>query len=270
MKLEVRRHADLMPQLAEHLQKAFIMKQLLGFILLTMMCGARLAAAANIHEDMVALDRALIPVLVLLAEGQGELSSKAMRVARGRWAAFRNEYQDMKTADADWRRDIQRVDALFWEAYTVIDGGRQLALAQAPLERAIATLVNLRRRNRLEHYFDRVMAFREPLNAIVSPAQGKAPADEKARLIRASYATARQAWERVLGGEPGAGYRLTVNESARLQDRLDVETAALDALGKALDANDPAAIVAAAAATMPPFIGVYNSFGDFHALIWAP
>lgn len=244
------------------------MRQLFGLLLLTVICGVPIADAADIREDMVALDRACIPVLVLSSEGHADFALKAMRVARSRWASFKDRYYKINTTDADWRKDLDRVDALFWEAYTIIDGGRQLALVQEPLERVNVIMTNLRRRNRIDHYFDRVTAFREPLNAIVSAAQGKAPAEEAVSLIRTSFATAREAWERVLSGEPGTGYRLTLGEREALQTKLDLETAALEALGKALAANDRAAIIAAAVAMRPPFIGIYNSFGDFHSLIW--
>jgi hypothetical protein len=244
------------------------MRQLLGLLLLTVICSAPLARAADIREDMVMLDRAVIPALVLTTENRPDLALKAMRAARSKWAAFKERYYNFKTTDADWRRDFDRVDALMWEAHTIIDGGRQVALAQAPLERVNAVMGNLRRRNGIDHYFDQVTAVRAPLNAIVGAAETKAPADDAVTRIRASYETVRQAWERMVSSEPSTGYQLTSGERETLQARLELETAALEALGKALAGNDRAAIIAAAAAIKLPFSGVYNFFGDFHALMW--
>ena len=244
------------------------MRPLFRLLLLTLICNAPVARAADIREDMVALDRAVIPVLVLSSEGQAVLAFKAMRVARSKWTTFKERHFQTNAKDADWKKDLDRVDALMWEAYTIIDGGRQVALAQEPLERVNVIMASLRQRNRINHYFDHLTAFRQPLNALVGAAQAKVPAEDAVSRIRTSFATAKEAWERVVSAEPGTGYQLTSGEREALQAKVDLETAALAALGKALDASDRAAIIAAAAATSPPFVGIYTSFGDFHGLIW--
>lgn len=244
------------------------MRQLFGLLLLTVICSVPIADASDIGEDMVELDQAYIPVLVLMSEGRADLAIKAMRVARDRWASFKNKNYKLNTTDANWRKDLDLVDALIWEAQSIIEGGRQLALAHESLERMNKIMMNLRRRNGIDHYFDRVTAFRDPLNAIVAAAQGKMPPGDAVSLIRTSFASAMQAWELVLAADPGPGYRLTSRERDALRAKLNLETAALEALGKALAANDQSAIIAAAVATRPPFRGVYNSFGDFHGFIW--
>jgi hypothetical protein len=245
------------------------MRQLLGLLVLAAICTIPIANAANISEDMVALDRACIPVLVLVQEGRPELALKAVRALRDSWMAFKQQHYKIITKDADWQKDLDRVDALVWEAYTLIDGGRQISLAQEPLERINVIMANLRHRNQIDHYFDRVLAFREPLNVIVRAARSEPPAANVVELIRTSFAAATTAWARVLATDPGAGYRLSMQEHEVLRAKLELETAALDSLGKALAANDRTAIIAAAIAAWPPFIGIYNSFGDFHALMWA-
>lgn len=244
------------------------MRGMLGLLVLALMFGAPIARAADIREDMVALDRAWIPALVLASEARADLALKAMRVARSRWAAFKDRYYTFKTTDADWRRDFDRVDALIWEAHTIIDGGRQVTLARESLERVNRIMTNLRRRNGIDHFFDHVNAFREPLDAITVAAQDTTPATDAVDRIRASFATARSAWERVRSAEPGTGYRLTSAEREAINTRLGLQTAALEALGKALAAGDRAAIIASAVATRPPFAALYNSFGDFHGLLW--
>jgi hypothetical protein len=242
------------------------MRQLIGLLLLTMICSAPLARAADIREDMVTLDRAVIPALVLSSDGRADLALKAMRAARSTWTSFKARYYEFKSKDPDLKKDLDRVDALMWEAHTIIDGGRQVALAQEPLERVTVVMANLRRRNGIDHYLDHLTAFRQPLNAIVAAAQSKAPADDAVNQIRAAYATASEAWKSVLAAEPSTGYQLTSGEREALQAKVDLETAALAALGKALAGNDRAAIIAAAIAVSQPFTDVYNSFGDFSGL----
>jgi hypothetical protein len=244
------------------------MRKLLASLILTVTCGASIADASDIREDMVVLDRALIPVAVLVSEGRADLAWKAMRLAGDRWISFKNKHYASNTKDAGWRKDFDLIDALIWEAHTIIRGGNQLVLSKEPLERVNRIMTNLRRRNEMDHYFDRVLAFREPLNAMVAATQSKAPPEDAVSLIRTSYAAAMPAWERMLAADPGTAYRLTVNELNAFRAKLALETAALEALGKALAANDPSGIIATAAATRPPFVGIYNSFGDFHGLIW--
>ena len=225
------------------------------------------AAAADIRADMAAFDRAYIPVYALTSEGAWEQARKAVRVALRAWVEFRDSYYNAKTTDAAWRSDLDRVHALFYDANALLDG-RQPELALEPLKRVRAIMMNLRQRNGIAYYLDDLVAFSEPMESIVLTAtRGEATGDSIAK-VRALLPAAQQAWTRAAEAEPGGAFALTAAQREELYRRRDAETAALDALKKALASNERAAIASAAAGIKPPFDRLYYFFGDFHGLMW--
>jgi len=242
------------------------MKKILLVLALIFTCTIAAGAALDMRAEMAALDRALIPVWALTVEGRLDLATKAMPVLRHEWYGFKERNYDARTADAGWRNDIDRVDALIGEAAAILDGGRYPDLVRTPLERAATVLAGLRQRSGIDYYTDYLIAFRVPMDGIV--AAGKDPNAESVARIRAFYPQARAAWQHLPPAGPGPAFHLSAARTEALPGMIEAETKALDDLGRVLDANDAAAIAAAALAIRPPFLSVYYSFGDFHALMW--
>ena len=240
-----------------------------SFALLAMIFWSAFAAGAanDIRVDMAAFDRAFIPVWALTAEGRLDLAARAMPTLQREWREFRERHAGAKSADAAWRNDFNRIDSLIYEAAAILDGGRFPDLVRSPLERAAALLAGLRHRNGIEYFPDHLIAFRVPMDGMIAAAADKALRAEPLARIRALYPAAREVWGR-LPAAPGAEARLGAAQLERLAGAVQAEVAALDALGRALDANDDAAIAAAALALRPPFLSAYYLFGDFHAIMW--
>lgn len=245
-----------------------IMKKSLILLTLLFSCASAWGAATDIRAEMAALDRAFIPVWALTAEGRLDLAAKAMPVLQREWRGFRERHSGDKTTDAGWRNDFSRIDALVYEADAILDGGRFADLVRAPLERMAALLAGLRQRNGIEYYPDYLLAFRVPMDGMVAAAADKALRAESIARIRELYPAAREAWGRLPAAGPGPALRLTAAQTERLAGLVEVETRALATLASALDANDAAAIAAAALALRPAFLSIYYLFGDFHAIMW--
>ena len=245
------------------------MKKLLFFLTL-MVCSAVVAGAAvDIRAEMAAIDRALIPVWALTVEGRLDLAAKAMPVLQREWYAFNQRHYGDKTADAGWRADFDRIDALIREADSILDGGRFPDLVRVPLERVATLFAGLRQRNGIDDYYaDHLIAFRAVMDGIVTAARDQNANAGAVDRIRALYPAAREAWGRLPAAGPAAYFHLTTAQRSALAGMVEVETKALDLLGRALDGNDPPAVFAPALAIRPPFLSVYYAFGDFHAMMW--
>jgi hypothetical protein len=246
-----------------------IMKRILFLLALISASTAAAGAAVDIRAEMAAFDRAFIPVWALTVEGRLDLAAKAIPLLQREWYGFKERHYGDKTLDAGWRNDFDRIDALIREADAIIDGGRFPDLVRAPLERTAALLAGLRQRNGIDYYPDHLIAFRVVMDGIVAAGRDKELKAESVERIRALYPAAREAWGRLPAAGPGPVFHLTAAKSDALPGMIEAETSALVALGRALDANDAAAIAAAALAIRPPFLSVYYAFGDFHALMWA-
>ncbi len=172
-----------------------------------------------------------------------------------------------KATDAAWRSDIDRINALFYDMNATLDGSRP-ELAIAPLKRMRTDMIRLRQRNGIAYYLDDLVAFSEPMEAIVLVASRKEPVDDAVGRIRVLFPAAKQAWQRVAIQEPREGFKLTAGQREEVNRRRDAETSALDTLEKALAGKESAAVLSAATGIKPPFERLYYFFGDFHTLIW--
>jgi hypothetical protein len=245
-----------------------IMKKILLFLCLLAASPVVSGAANDIRAEMAAVDRAFIPVWALTVEGRLDLAAKAMMYLQREWYGFKERHYGDKTPDAGWRADLDRIDALIREADTILDGGRFPDLVRAPLERSATVLAALRQRNGIDYYVDRLTAYRVLVDGIVDAGRDRAMSRASVDRIAALHPAARDAWARLPAGGPGAAFRLTETQREALPKLIEAESNALAALGRALDANDAAAISAAAIAIRPPFLSIYYMFGDFHAMVW--
>ncbi len=246
------------------------MKKCLPFLIFLFWHTAAAGAAPDIRAEMAALDRAFIPVWALTAEGRLDLAAKAMPYLQREWYGFRDRHTGDRNVDAAWGSDFGRIDALVYEADAILDGGRFPDLVRAPLERIAATLAGLRQRNGIDYYPDYLAAFRVPMDGMVAAAVDGASRAGALERIRTLYPAAREAWARLPAAGPGPAFRAGAVQREGLTAMIDGVTQALDALGRALDGNDAAAVSAATLALRPAFLRVYYWFGDFHAIIWTP
>ncbi len=244
------------------------MKRILLLLALITLSTAAAGAATDIRAEMAALDRAFIPVWALTLEGRLDLAAKAMPLLQREWYGFKERHYGDKTPDTGWRNDFDRIDALIREADAILDGGRFPDLVRAPLERVPVLLAGLRQRGGIDYYPDYLIAFRVAMDGLVAADGDKELRAESIARIRALYPAAREAWGRLPASGPGPAFRLTAAQRESLPGMIEAESRALAALGRALDANDAAAIAAAALALRPAFLSIYYLFGDFHAMLW--
>jgi hypothetical protein len=219
-----------------------------------------------IETDMAMLDRAYIPALALSSAGNREGTIVAMEVLKLEWTRFRERHYKGKPDDALWNTDLDDVDARIGRAEELARA-ESLDAAHEELEGVRRRMLELRRRNGIDYFPDRLVDFHDPMEAIFLTAKqrGAAGMDSTTQSALGQLAAnARAEWDKVLAGELDARQlRLDAAAVAKAKEQLAAESEALDKLDAALAGGDPQAVYEAGMAVRPPFAKLYMVFGDF-------
>lgn len=217
----------------------------------------------SLLADMAALDQAYIPVLALSTQNDAAGSRKSMDTLLVKWKAFRSTYYTAMPQDPQWKPDLDTVDATIRDADARIAEGN-LSAAHAGLEQFRLTMLDLRTRNHIDYFIDKLTRFHGPMETIVLAAPDKDHVDVAA--IRQAYPDAVAKWDTVRTGTIDATlYGFTPEKMAQVQALEANETRALDNLGAALEAGNTTTIGTTAVAIKGPFSVLFSSFGKFPA-----
>ncbi|MDD1718954.1 MAG: hypothetical protein LUQ25_02740 [Methanoregulaceae archaeon] len=221
------------------------------------------AVPAAMLRDMASLDQAYIPVLALTTQNDAGNSRKAIDTLMGRWAIFNSTYYRAMPGDPMWSSDFQRVNTTISSANRLIAQGN-LTGAHTELEQFRLIMLDLRTRNHIDYFIDKLTLFHAPMEEIVLAAQNKAPEEVDTGTIREIYPAAVMAWNAVKGAEIDAAlFDLNETQAAKIRTLINNETAALDTLGTALKTNDSALIGNVSVAIKGPFSTLFSAFGKF-------
>ena len=149
--------------------------------------------------DMVALDQAYIPVLALTTQNDTVGSRKSMDTLLTEWSAFKGTYYTAMPQDPGWKPDLDTVNMTIYSANERIIEGN-LSAAHTELEQFRLTMLDLRTRNNIDYFIDKLTRFHEPMETIVLAAQNKAPAEVDVATIRQVYPDAVAKWDAVRTG----------------------------------------------------------------------
>jgi hypothetical protein len=219
-----------------------------------------------IEADMAMLDRAYIPALALSSDGNREGSVLALEVLRLEWTRFRQRHYRGKPDDALWNTDLDDVDRRIGRAEALVLADN-LDAAHEELEGIRRGLLELRRRNGIDYFPDRLTEFHDPMEAIYLTAQERGPAgmdSSTMAALRLLAANARSAWDKAsVARLDGRKLRLDRAAINRATELIAAQTRALDVLDAALAGGDAQAVHKAGLAVRPPFARLYMLFGDF-------
>lgn len=270
---------DLAPSVQErtvqmHAPRALALRALLAIATIFALVQGRPAPAVAapvmptyLVPDMVTFDRAYIAALALTSQEKLEPSRTAMAILVPTWQAFNAKYSGANPSDPQWRPDFDAVSGMMERADDIVRDGHRLPEAHGELEEVRITLMHLRERNGLPYFVDLLTRYHEPMEAIVLAGKDRAPDSLTAsdvEAIRTQAAEAREIWGQVTEARFDAAlFGFAPEKHALMQRQIAAESAALDALQAALDAQDPAAIVTRAVALKPSFAALFMMFGDF-------
>jgi hypothetical protein len=218
---------------------------------------------ASLVADMAGLDQAYIPVLALTTQNDAAGSRKSMDILLTKWSVFKGMYYTAMPQDPQWKPDLDTVDATINTADISIKEGN-LSAAHAGLEQFRLTMLDLRTRNNIDYFIDRLTRFHAPMETIVLAAPSGGNVDVSA--IRQAYPDAVAKWDKVKTGtiDPTL-YGFTPEKLAQIQGLMANETRALDNLGAALDSGNTTTIESTAVAIKGPFSILFSAFGKFPA-----
>jgi|WetSurMetagenome_2_1015567.scaffolds.fasta_scaffold53637_3 hypothetical protein len=219
--------------------------------------------SAALLKDMATLDQAYIPVLALTTQNDANNSRRSMDTLIREWTAFRGKYYNAMPQDPGWKPDLDRVNQTIYMANGSIARGN-LSAAHTELEQFRLTMLDLRTRNNIYSFVDRLTLFHDPMEMIVLAAADKAPADVNVTLINQVYPDALARWNAVKTADITADlYGFNQSQADKIQTLMNNETKALENLGNALKTANNTAIGNAAVAIKGPFSILFSAFGKF-------
>lgn len=244
-------------------------RRLLASLTTTLVTAAALGAPL---DDMVALDAVYIPALATTsaaAQDSAAVPRAHAAIARlqAQWPGLRQRLLATwgpKTPDG-WTAALAATGRHIDAAANAASQG-DWPRAHEALEPVRIVLMQVRDRQGMDYFVDRLTAFHEPMERLAQAGSTWTPAaldpPRRDELERA-FAQARALWHGIEGRPAGAAqYGLSPARSAQLRQAIDDESAALARLSEALRGADPARILAAAAGTKPPFARAFTAFGQ--------
>lgn len=229
------------------------------------------AAAADLHEDMVKLDRAYIPALVITNQPLSPTTRRSMERLREEWNGYRARYPKAPAGftEVSWTKADKAIESSIADAEASVKAGKP-TVAHEALERVRDAQYVLRRGNGVSYWMDDFTAFHAAMEEIAGAAAGKNAGtltDGDVASIRAAMPQAQRTWQALLASRgESARYGVPAGQAEALQRQLDAQTQTLSDLKAALEREDRAEIAAKAVATKPAFSKLMQMFGDFAAV----
>lgn len=220
---------------------------------------------------MVAFDGTYIPALA--ATSAASLKPEAapaavatMQALVAEWPALRSRLAPVwgATPPARWVEALQDVDRRIGLASQATLHAKW-SEAHEELEGVRVELMEARRSQGFDYFVDRLTEYHEPMEVLALAGALKPAsltAERRGELARA-YQEARALWAEIERfAVPAEAYGLSSGRQAQMQQGMAQERVALDALGQALQGDDAARLLQAAAAIKPPFARLFTAFGQ--------
>lgn len=227
------------------------------------------AEASGLTRAFIEFDQAFIPALALTNQNKPAQAKHALDRLREAWESGLAGVMTRAFVDDNaWPGDITKVVEAMVKAHLLLESDQCLEAHEA-LEPIRDLLMHARDRNDFAYPLDRLAEFHAVMEEIVKPAMKATPADvtpEYAQRVERLAAHASDLWSKVEQTDFALDeFGLSADKQKRFASLLKQERAAIDALTAALDADDPAKLLAAARAIKPPFAQAYMAFGKFPA-----
>lgn len=249
------------------------MKQRWLFLIVVMylaMIPAALCAQDSLIRDTAVLDKALIPALFVTGQGKVETSQLSMKFLKEGWAQYKGMYLGAQPKDAQWKKDLDKVEDHIRNADRIVAGGAGLSNAHNELEGARIILMKARQRSKIEYFPDYLTEFHEHMEEIFDAANKKTPetlSDKDMETIRKALPQAVAIWSTAKKARFDAElYGFSQEQVKKMNTLHQAEEEALAALQEALKTGARGEIIKHATSLKGKFVPVYLLFGDFERL----
>lgn len=120
---------------------------------------------AALVKDMVVLDKAYIPALLMSRDGNVVHSKEAVDELVKSWAIFHTKWKD--TVNKDWRKDFEGVDTLLQESVGLVADSQNINQAYPRIDLIRRILGGLRLKQDIPYFLDFVTATENALKDVV-------------------------------------------------------------------------------------------------------
>lgn len=196
--------------------------------------------------------------------GRAEEGLRFLSAFRTAWQVFRAAYADSPpipyARDSRWASDLAEVAAWIETAERQIRAG-EVQEAHETLEQVRMRWLAVRERNGVDYFGDHLIRFHEPMEKVALAVKGKTPdmlTDAELGAIRAALPELKRLWRPIAEAEATG---LTPERAAERRRRIDALARIIQALDRAVAANDWAAILASGTKLKPAFVPLYMQFG---------
>lgn len=219
------------------------------------------AAYADLRSDMVKLDQAYVPALVLSGQGKA-LTALAMDSLLDRWDWFKQRQAYRQDRDTQWNFDLTIIERSILNAKRWVDQGGYTEAHKA-LEQVRFRFMQMRQRLGLDYLPDTLLDFHQSMEALLElMEEGEGSADEDA--LRLNYERASSRWEDVMDWPINPyEYGLTLHSGEEMRKQMLDEQALLKRFGEQMAAGDREAMNTTLKEIKRCFIQVYRNFGHF-------
>ena len=203
-----------------------------------------LAAAADwttdiaLIKDMVVVDKAYIPALMIAKKGDAPHAQAAVEELASSWSDFDSKWQD--AVNEEWREGFARIDTLVAEASKLASAPQDLKQAHTALDEIRHVLARLRKKEGIKYFVDFVTTVEDALDEVVPVVahdKDKPMTSDELDIAEQGLVRAKEAWKVVTSTRIDktvyridiyymGDYSSTVAEAAMLLDQLtrDIRT----------------------------------------------
>jgi flagellin-specific chaperone FliS len=212
-------------------------------------------------KSSAALDRALIPALVAVRAGDLSKVGEQLERVRAAWDRFQADEQAILSGASGWPMIREGIGRRLEMAQRFVGNG-DLSMARLVLDQMLSDLVRLRQSLDRATFIDRLVGFRDAMDAALAEVLEAVEAQDFSRAARV-IGGLEDAWQAIEAVEVNREvYGLLWQDGSELKDRIREVSRGIGELGEAVDVRAVDEVDGLVAGVRALFIDVYLFFGE--------
>lgn len=249
-----------------HIIKAFILFLL---IINTFGCSQE-PPQPKLLKSMAEFDKIYIPSLIFADLKRQRSSEIVLGKLRFEWNKFHNHFYNLKfeygvdIVDKFWKEDFDQIGQLIATAEVMVKEDK-LEDAYHKLEEIRSVFRELRHRNGLPYFLDRMTDFHQTMDEILAYLRGKSELKDKdyKKMDKLSK-EALLRWDKLAEAKiDGQIYGFDDTKIKAIRQRISFEAERVEGFKAAVESGDENAIFQSAQDIKPNYIVLYKAFGNF-------
>lgn len=175
-----------------------LIRSLLIILALSPMAVADWSTDITLVKDMVVVDKAFIPALLIIRKGDVSQARPALDDLADSWAAFQTKWKN--TVNQEWQSGFKRIDQLVTESSRLASTQQDLKRAHSILNEIRRIFAGLREKEGIEYFVDFVSSAENALDVVVQTVGQDKPkpiTSSELDIIEKHLLLAQQHWNKV-------------------------------------------------------------------------